>query len=378
MVRKHTFILICACLLVAQTIIDNRAVFGQTTPANNDTISTNHASTIEESKRSITTEYTKTEEKWQATTVQPMPNQATTSSSAGHRPVVALALGGGGTRGAANIGVLRVLARDKIPIDMIVGTSMGAIVGGLYCAGLSADQITERLEDKRFLHAFNTVPIPVRIALIPILIVPHIFGYHPYDGLYRGNKFAKYLNHSVPERNRNLRDLTPKFAAVATNLLDSRPYTITDGNLGRAIQASSAIPFLRRPVLIDKQLLVDGGVTANLPVLQAKQLGADFVIGVDVDERFEPPLPSEHFRKIGSVPSRIISILLAKVDESQAQAADILIHPDVTGITLLSYKKADGLRAISAGEAAAESAVPLMRRKLGLNPTTTGAADLAR
>ncbi len=285
-----------------------------------------------------------------------------------HHPVVALALGGGGTRGAAHIGVLRVLDREKIPIDMIVGTSMGAIIGGFYSTGMSPDSIQGRIEDKRFFDSFNTVPIPVRILLIPVFLVPRLFGHHSYDGLYRGRKFARYLNKSVPEQDRDISALKPRFACVGTNLLDSRSYTITSGNLGQALRASSAIPFLRKPVLIDGRLLVDGGIVANLPVKQAKELGADIVIAVDVDESFEVPLPADHFRKIGSVAPRVISLLLAKTDEDQLRAADVIIHPDVTGISLLDHKIEVGLRAVSAGEKAAEEALPAIRSKLGLAP----------
>ena len=295
---------------------------------------------------------------------------STSLAKAEHHPIVALALGGGGTRGAAHIGVLRVLAREKIPIDMIVGTSMGAIIGGFYCAGISPDQIQERIEDKRFLSSFNTVPIPVRVMLIPVMLLPRFFGHHPYDGLYRGKRFAKFLNKSVPERDREIGELQPRFASVATNLLDSKSYAITSGNLGRALQASSAIPFLRKPVFIDGRLLVDGGISANLPVKQAKALGADIVIAVDVDESFEEPLPAEHFRKLGSVPPRVISMILAKIDEDQLLAADIIIHPNVTGITLLEHKKEIGLQAVEAGEKAAEAALPQIKSKLGLKTST--------
>jgi NTE family protein len=294
---------------------------------------------------------------------------STSLTKSEHHPLVALALGGGGTRGAAHIGVLRVLTREKIPIDMVVGTSMGAIIGGFYCAGMSPDQIEERIEDKQFLRSFNTVPIPLRVILIPVMLVPRLFGHHSYDGLYRGKRFAKYLNKSVPERDREIGEMKPRFASVAANLLDNKTYTITSGNLGQALQASSAIPFLRKPVFIDGKLLVDGGILANLPVKQAKALGADIVIAVDVDETFETPLPSEHFRKIGSVAPRVISMLLAKIDEDQLLAADVVIHPDVTGIALLEHKKAIGLQAVEAGEKAAEAALPQIRSKLALNPT---------
>jgi NTE family protein len=209
-----------------------------------------------------------------------------TTTPKGPHPHVALVLGGGGTRGAAHIGVLKVFEENNIPIDIVVGTSMGAIVGGLHCAGLSHLEIYDRLTDKKFLKAFNTVPIPFRIVVAPIMLLPRLVGFHPYDGLYRGNKFRKYLNRSVPQLERHIEDLKPPFVAVATNLLDGKTVSISSGNLGRAMQASSAVPFLRKPVVIDGKLLVDGGITSNLPVKQARELGADIVIAVDVDETF--------------------------------------------------------------------------------------------
>ncbi|MGH9553960.1 MAG: patatin-like phospholipase family protein, partial [Terriglobales bacterium] len=188
--------------------------------------------------------------------------QSLSAESTQTRPRVILALGGGGTRGVAHVGVLRVLDREHIPIDGIAGTSMGAIVGGMYCAGVPVDEIERHLLRKKLLHAYLTVPIPLRVAAIPIFFIPHIFGYHPYDGLYRGGRFRDYLNNSVPESHREIQDLKIPFAAVASNLIDGRPVAIRSGNLGRALQASSAIPELRRPVKIGDGLFVDGAIEA--------------------------------------------------------------------------------------------------------------------
>lgn len=281
-----------------------------------------------------------------------------------HRPTVALALGGGGCRGVAHVGVLRVLEREGIPIDYIAGTSMGAIVGGLYCAGVSVNEIQDRLLNKSLLHAFQTVPIPVRVAAIPIFFVPHMFGYHPYDGLYEGNRFAHYLNNCVPEANHDIEEMRIPFCAVASNLMDGKACTVSKGNLGRALQASSAIPMLRKPVAMgDDKLLIDGGLEANLPCKQAKAMGADIVIGINVDETFDG-VTEKTFRKIMSVPHRAISMILAKVDEEQVKAADIVVHPDVNGIYLLSNSRKDAARAIKAGEQAAEAALPAIRARL--------------
>lgn len=278
------------------------------------------------------------------------------------RPKVALALGGGGTRGYAHIGALRVFERENIPIDMIAGTSMGAVVGGMYCAGLKADEIEKKMLQKSFARSFYTVPIPVRVAVIPIFLVPHMFGYHPYDGLYVGNRFANYMNDSLPATRRDIEELKIPYCAVASNLLDGKAYAISHGNLGRAIQASSAVPELRRPVAIDDKLFVDGGISANLPVTQAKEMGADVVIAVDVDENFDAR--RRDFRKILSVAHRVINMVLSKIDEDQVKAADVVVQPDVNGIHLLSSKTKDGIKAIKAGELAAEAALPAIRSRL--------------
>lgn len=295
--------------------------------------------------------------------LSPQPAPAESGEAKAWRPRVALALGGGGTRGVAHVGVLRIFEREGIPVDGIAGTSIGAIVGGLYAAGVTVDEIENKLLHKSLLRSYHTVPIPVRVAVIPVFFVPHIFGYHPYDGLYRGNMFANYLNKSVPQCDREIENLKIPFKAVAANLLDAKAYAIEKGNLGRAIQASSAIPVLRRPVQIDDKLFVDGGIQANLPAKQARQFGADIVIAVDVDETFSK-VPLTTYRHIGSVGSKVINMLLVKVDESQREAADIIIQPNVNGIGLLTTKTSEGKRAIKAGEEAALKAIPAIKAKL--------------
>lgn len=264
--------------------------------------------------------------------------QTSEVSTVSSRPKVVLALGGGGTRGAAHIGVLRVLKEEGIPVDAVVGTSMGSLVGGLYCAGINLDDIEQLFYHKKLIHAFDTIPIPVRIAIIPIMFIPHLFGYHPYDGLYRGNKFAHYLASLVPEDKQMIETYQPVFWAIGTNLLDGEPYAIKKGNIGRAIQASSAIPQLRRPVEIEDALLVDGGMVENLPAEHAAQMNCDYIIAVDVDEKLDV-VPNKTFRAIGSVARRVININLTHIDRPQYKIASIVIHPDVCGIDLLSLNK---------------------------------------
>ncbi len=300
--------------------------------------------------------------------LSPLPSWAeeneTKTNNEPRRITVALALGGGGTRGVAHIGVLRALSEEGIPIDAIAGTSMGAIVGGLFAAGTPLHEIEKGFRTRKIEKAFDTVPLSVRIALIPIFAIPRIFGYRPYDGLYRGGIFANYLNKQLPEGKKNMEDLVhPKFWAIASNLLDGESYVIKSGNIGKALQASSAIPALRRPVEYSDALLVDGGIVANCPVSRAREMGCDFVIAVDVDDQIEC-VAKDAFRKVGSVPQRCISMNLRTLDWPQISGADAVIHPDLRNIKLLSHQESDVTKALNAGEMAARRAAPIIKKQL--------------
>lgn len=279
------------------------------------------------------------------------------------RPKVVLALGGGGTRGLAHIGALRVLQREGIPIDGITGTSMGAIVGGLFAAGLTPDQIEDLMRNKSMVHAYDTVPIPVRLALVPVFGIPHLVGYHPYDGLYKGNKFSTYIETVVPPSKRNIEDFHIPFQAVATDLLEGEPYCIKNGSIGRAIQASSALPGLRRPLPWQGKLLVDGGVLMNLPTIFAKDMGGDVIIAVDVDGVHEKMTEAD-FHKIGSVTFRCINLHLKAIDAISDSQANVVVRPPVGAIGLLSKRTRDITYAIEQGEKSMEAALPEIRKEL--------------
>lgn len=288
---------------------------------------------------------------------------AQSSSGKSGRLKIALALGGGGTRGIAHIGVLKVFEEEGIPVDCIAGTSMGAVVGGLYCAGLSLDQIEDIFRKRTILRAFDTVPIPVRIALIPIFFVSRVLGCRPYEGLYRGKKFANFLTKSVPQSKTNIESFERTFWAIGSDLVDGEAHAIKCGNIGRAIQASSAIPVLRRPVEIGDMLLVDGGVVENVPTEHACRMGCDYVIAINVDAAMMP-VEKNVFRALGSVSDRCINMNLAKIDEAQLSMADAVIQPDLRGVHLLSHKDKDVTMAIAAGMAAARAAAPYLKEQL--------------
>lgn len=288
------------------------------------------------------------------------------TSGATKRPRVGLALGGGGARGAAHVTVLKELERQGIPIDMIVGTSIGSVVGGQYAAGVSLDELEREFRSTSLMHSFMTVPLWVRVAVAPVMILPRVFGSHPFDGLYKGNKFRNYLVKEVPSSERNIEDLKIPFSAVAVNLLDGKVQRISKGNLGYAMQASCAVPSLRKPVQIGDKLFCDGGVAQNVPVQLCREMGADIVIAVNIDERMNE-VPMDHFRKIGSVAERLIKLQLHDLDTPQCAAADVVIHPNTDGVSLISTKKEDAEKALNSGREAAIAAMPAIKKKLAEN-----------
>lgn len=281
------------------------------------------------------------------------------------KPKVALVLGGGGARGAAHAGVLKVLKKENIPIEMIVGTSMGAVVGGYYAAGVEPEKIADAYICGKMMKKFVPVPVSVRIISAPFLLVAPRLVYHPYDGLFYGWRFRKYLESLMPDGKSDLKieELKIPFAAVCVDLINGETKSITTGKLSTAMQASSAIPGLRKPVQIGEHLYIDGGTLSNLPIQQAKKLGADIIIAVNIDERFEKQ-PLEHFRKMGSVSKRVVVMQIREMEKTHIGEADVLVKPELTGIKLLSTKSADAKRAFSEGEKAAIVALPAIRKCL--------------
>lgn len=283
--------------------------------------------------------------------------------AAAGKPKIGLALGGGGARGAAHVGVLKVLEKEGIKFDFITGTSIGAVVGGLYAAGVPLEQMEEAFESGKLMKNFMTVPLTFRIAVAPVMFVPRLMGSKAYDGLYRGNKFRNYVNKDMTAHEIEIEKLNVPFAAVSLNLLDGKPYMIRKGKLGYAMQASTAVPGLRKPVEIGDRLMCDGGVICNLPVKQCRELGADVVIAVNIDRPFGDR-EKDHFRKAGSVAQWMLDWDLYNLDKYQAQLADVTIHPDTTGISLISRSKKDARRGVEAGEQAATEMLPQIRKTL--------------
>ena len=278
-------------------------------------------------------------------------------------PTIALALGGGGTRGAAHLGVLRVLQRENIPIDYIAGSSMGAIVGGLYSAGVPLNHIEKMIDNNKMQKAYLPRRICTSIMLSFVGRIKHLFRQKPYAGIFSGKKFAKFIIDCVPQEKRNIESLDIPFCAVVTNLRDGQAYRLTKGDLGKALLASAAIPPMVRPVEIDGNLFVDGAIRANVPTVPAEQFNPGLIIAVSVDEELKP-VDIKNFTSLKSIANRVASIVLTVVDAFHLQKADVAIVPDVSGITILSDNPEDVRKAIKAGEDAAEASLPEIRKAI--------------
>ena len=278
-------------------------------------------------------------------------------------PKLGLVLGGGGARGAAEVGVMEIFEKEGLKFDYIVGTSIGSVVGGLYDAGVPISKLREEFESGRAMKHFMPVSLPMGIMLEPVMLCARLFGAKPYDGLYPGMIFRKYLEKMTPGSASEIQALRIPYAAVSLNLIDGKPYMIRGGSLAKAMRASSSVPGLRKPVQYGDKLLVDGGVVCNVPVKQCRQMGADIVIAVNIDEPFSE-VPMQTFRKPGSVSKRMIKWDLWSIDEPQEELADVVIHPDTSGVTLITTSRKQARKGIEAGRQAAEAALPLIREKL--------------
>ncbi len=248
------------------------------------------------------------------------------------RTRIGLALGGGVARGLVHVGVLSVLEREHIPIDCVAGASAGALTGALYCAGMELDKIIELAQRMRWWHLASPV--------------------WPVQGFVSFEKMERWLVHLLGDR--DLADLPIPFAVAATNLETGWPVTLKKGRLARAVRASCSVPGIVTPVEWDGQILCDGGVSNNLPVSAARELGADYVIGVD------PFVLSPLRRGLGPFGIGFAAIeILVQHAGGGLREADCLISPKLSGTSYLRLSRGSAL--IALGEQAAEERLPLIR-----------------
>jgi NTE family protein len=300
-----------------------------------------------------------------ASIAQSSPEQPAAPAGATHRPRVGLVLSGGGARGAAHIGVLKVLERLRVPVDAIAGTSMGAVVGGLYASGLSATEVEKIMTSINWQDAFRDRPPREDLTLRrkqedESFLVKFPLGVHDGHillpkGLIQGQKLTQMLRRlTLPvARISNFDQLPTPFRAVATDLESGDTVVMGDGDLTSAMRASLSAPGVFAPVEREGRILVDGGIADNVPVDIARAMGVDVLIVVDVGF----PLLSR--RELSSAPvisSQMLAILIRRNAEARLATLtprDILIQPALGEAS--SFDFGIVARVIGVGEAAAQA-----------------------
>src|SRR5512139_632827 len=297
--------------------------------------------------------------------MQPQTSQAS-------RPKIGLVLAGGGAKGAAHVGVLKVLEEMHIPIDYVAGTSMGSIIGGLYASGMSPEEIEREIqkidwkdvfidepnrEDRSFrrkqddrLYVFKAKPgFNKGKVELPLAYI-------------HGQKFDLQLNR-LTERVSQIKDfdrLPIPFRAVATDLETGKEVVLKSGNLARSLRASMAVPGAFDPVDIDGKLLVDGGISNNVPVSVARAMGADIVIVSDLGSDL---LTREQITSALSVAGQMVNFLFALNSQQQLRSLgprDVLITSKLGDIGAGSFDRIG--EAMPIGEQAARRAEESLRR----------------
>jgi NTE family protein len=281
------------------------------------------------------------------------------------RPKIALVLGGGGSRGLAHIGVLEVLVREQIPIDYIIGTSMGAIIGGLFAAGYSPQKIADDLDHLRGNNIFN---------------------FNFFSARARQSDTEKQLNWRL--KGKTFADMKIPLKVMAVDVVHGREVTLEEGDLIPAILASSAVPAVFPPVEIDNMQLADGGVIDSLATHVGYEVGADYIIAVDVyppletDDPWIDPLSAimgfqlpfnlfgntERAKLPGIAASmwRSFRVMAWHLHEERLKAAppDVLLRPMVGGYGSLDFTDVDG--PIQVGRLEAENHLPMIKSLLEL------------
>ena len=285
------------------------------------------------------------------------------------RKRIGLALGGGGARGLAHIGVLRVLDSEKIPIDLIVGTSIGALVGGAYASGISPDELRKRVDaylnstefQSSAMKAFETARAKGELGLTgriqsylrnTFYLIQAMFK----PGILSNENFQTTIDYFIPDI--QIQETRIPFRAVATDLVSGEEIIFSHGPLRQAVMASCAVPGAIAPLKEGERLLSDGGIICLVPSSVARQEGADIVISVAVDRY----IGSEELRNVVDVYYRVIEIMGEKLKNYELAEADVVILPEVADLHWSNFSQAMDL--IDNGEKAAREKLDDIRNAM--------------
>jgi NTE family protein len=290
------------------------------------------------------------------------PDSKSATSDDARRPRIGLALSGGSARGFAHVGVIQVLEEAGIRVDAVAGTSMGSVVGGLYAAGLSTDELRDVAAHVDWDRVFDDAPdrrnLPIERKVEQgrtVFGLPIVNGKPRLpSGIIQGQRITQLLTgltwrvHPIQD----FRDLPIPFAAVATDAETGEAVVLDYGFLPDAIRASLAIPSVFAPVEIDGRYLIDGGIVRNLPTPEVLALGADIVICSDVTK---PLATADSLQSLVDILSQTIAFRTVERRDVDALLCDVMILPDIQGIASADFAAAEEI--IARGRAAAESAL---------------------
>ena len=267
-----------------------------------------------------------------------------------NRPKIGLVLSGGGAKGYAHVGVLEELEKAQIPIDYIGGTSMGAIVGGLYASGYSAKDLNRilhliDLEDMIYNEkSRENSPFFQKQYEEKYLLSLEVedFKLNLPKSISKGqgalNILTKYLQHTHDVK--DFSKLSIPFLCVATNLETGEGKVFKKGYLPQTVMASGAYPTLFLPVKIDSSYYIDGGIKNNFPVQEVRDMGADIIIGVDLGEGL---MKEENIKNAADLLAQIISYGIENKTSEQRKKVDLLLRPKIKGFTVTSFNEKDTL-----------------------------------
>jgi NTE family protein len=276
---------------------------------------------------------------------------------------VGLALGGGGVRGFSHIGVLKVLEQEAINIDLIVGTSAGALIGGAYAAGQSPREIQAKVDayllspefDASALKSIGMSVSPEQKGRFRKALTSIRNRYYMLRSFFRpamlpAEDFQSLIHYFIPEM--DIRQTRIPFLAVTTDLITGEQITFSEGSLRQAVLASCAVPGAVEPIRRGQWLLADGGITSLVPVQAARKAGADIVIAVMVTRH----LPSSgNMDTAQDIFYRAGEITANKLEESELADADVVIRPQVGDLHWMDFGRAGDL--VRKGEEAAREAL---------------------
>jgi NTE family protein len=268
------------------------------------------------------------------------PPQAQVSAPA-TRPIrIGLALGGGAARGFAHIGVIKALEAQGIVPDIVVGTSAGSVVGAMYAAGNNGFKL-------------NRMALDMDEAAMSDWAIP-LFA--KSSGVLKGEAIQRYVNRAV--RNMPIEKFPMAFGAVATDLNTGKPILFQRGNAGMAVRASSSVPGVFQPVKIGEHSYVDGGLVAPVPVRYAREMGADFVIAVNISAEPDAQPATSSL----DVVLQTFAIMGQTINRLEMKDADVVITPSLGAMKGNDFNGRN--LAILAGEQATAAVLPDLRAKL--------------